>query len=191
MFSIFSYFLTQMVEEVHHLPRQNTRGRLAMKVCVCSACGVCVYVVYERGEKKGILYLVTDMLIWNIWDVSELEISSWLFESLSLLFRIGTHLFTSRELLVLRNSDIKWSYLRRQPAGILKEEMRVIGRKDEEKKKVASEVKCCWEINNKEDWKMLFDKMYFGAELMWSRTGVVWRVSEKRRQGTLDVNRSF
>lgn len=66
--SIFSYFLTQaMVEEVYRLLRQNTRGRLAMKecVCVCSMCGVCVYVVYVRGEKKGILYLVTDMLIWK------------------------------------------------------------------------------------------------------------------------------
>lgn len=77
--------------------RTQEEGWLWRSVCVCSMCGVCVYVVYVRGEKKGILYLVTDMLIWkHVWDVSNLEISSWLLNLWACCLELGPHLFTSR-----------------------------------------------------------------------------------------------
>lgn len=132
------------------------------------------------------------MLIWkHVRDVSELEISSWLLNLWACYSELVPHLFTSRSYWSWETLTLNGHIWGDNPAGNSERRNESDRKKRWGKKKVASEVKCCWEINNKEDWKMLFDKMYFGAELMWSRTGVVWRVSEKRRQGTLDVNRSF
>lgn len=40
------------------------------------------------------------------------------------------------------------------------------------KEEVASEVKCCWEINNKEDWKTMFDDIKFWSNPFWCRVDV-------------------
>lgn len=93
------FWLKQWLKKVAPFTFKTEHKRKACYegVCVCSACGVCVYVVYERGEKKGILYLVTDMLIWkHVWDVSELEISSWLLNLWACYSELVPHLFTSR-----------------------------------------------------------------------------------------------
>ena len=162
--------------------RTQEEGWLWRSVCVCRVC--------KRGEERYTLFsyrhvnLETCMRCLRTGNIKLLNLWACCLE-------LGPHPFTSRSYWSWETLTLNGHIWGDKPEGNSKRRNESDRKKRRGKKKVGGEVKCCWEINNKEDWKMLFDKMYFGAELMWSRTGVVWRVSKKRRQGNLDVNRSF
>lgn len=89
--------------------RTQEEGWLWRSVCVCRVC--------KRGEERYTLFSYRHVNLETCMRCLRTGNIKLALESLSLLFRIGASSVYIQELLVLRNSDIKWSYLRRQAWG--------------------------------------------------------------------------